>query len=200
MIEQVLVFPKELIEIYDFSKGVITNQKLLDDIEHSILDSGQLFYMNRDKAEKDPNFKQLIPYTIIQNKAGIFAYKRTKKGGESRLHDLWSIGVGGHINPIDGDSNSKVSYWEGFRRELDEEVGLKITGEPALEAVIYDDSNDVGKVHFGMVHKVVVPLDWRLETKNYALSLGGFESLATLIRLKDSFENWSKLLIENLWI
>lgn len=199
MSEKVLVFPEELIANYDFSKGIIYDRKQLQEITGSILNSGKLFYMDRAKAENDPSHKQLIPYTLIFNKNGIFAYQRTKKGGESRLHGLWSIGVGGHINPHDGESNDNASYWEGLKRELQEEIGLTINYNPMLVAALYDNSNDVGKVHFGMVHGIMVGLDWQPTTKDFALSNGWFEFLHTLMKNKDSFENWSKIILENLY-
>ena len=40
-----------------------------------------------------------------------FLMRRTRAGGDARLHDRWSIGVGGHLNPGDEDLDG------GLRRE-----------------------------------------------------------------------------------
>jgi predicted NUDIX family phosphoesterase len=56
-------------------------------------------FMNRDEAEESAFHKQLIPYVILMSEDKIFLYRRGEKGSEARLHDQYSIGIGGHINP-----------------------------------------------------------------------------------------------------
>ncbi|MBF0203073.1 MAG: phosphoesterase [Desulfamplus sp.] len=65
-----------------------------------------LHWLDRPSAEKDKNFKQIIPYIIIQAESGNLTAIYRRKGSESRLHDLWSIGIGGHINPLDNSPSS----------------------------------------------------------------------------------------------
>jgi predicted NUDIX family phosphoesterase len=71
--------------------------------------------------------------------------RRTRAGADQRLHDRWSIGVGGHINP--GDDG----LLGGLRREWREELDADF--EPAFEplALLNDDTTDVGAVHLGVV-------------------------------------------------
>ena len=57
----------------------------------------------RAEAETDPSWKQLIPYLVLRDGERIFLMRRTKAGGDERLHDRYTIGVGGHVNPEDGD-------------------------------------------------------------------------------------------------
>ena len=76
-----------------------------------------------------------------------FRYRRGSKGGEARLHNTWSVGLGGHINPED------KTYDLAVRREIREEVGVGIE-VPKPVAVINYDGTDVGKVHFGILHVV----------------------------------------------
>ena len=59
------------------------------------------FFLDRAAAEDDPCHKQLIPYCIFRHRDRILHYTRGKSGGESRLHALGSVGIGGHVNPID---------------------------------------------------------------------------------------------------
>ena len=72
----------------------------------------------RDRAamEQDPSFKQVIPYLVLRDGPRYFLMRRTRAGGDARLHDRWSIGVGGHLNPGDGDLAG------GLRREWQEEI------------------------------------------------------------------------------
>ena len=59
-------------------------------------------FVPRQAAEIDPSLKQIIPYLVLRDGDCIFLMKRTRAGGDARLHDLYSIGVGGHLNPGDG--------------------------------------------------------------------------------------------------
>ena len=80
-------------------------------------------FLERPTAEKDPMFKQIIPYVLIEHRGRILAYQRTAKGNESRLHNKYSIGFGGHINDTDLQPQSNILY-TGMLRELNEEVYL----------------------------------------------------------------------------
>lgn len=58
----------------------------------------------RPECEKDYNFIQMIPYIILRDfhpetgAVTYLTYKRGKKGAENKLHDKYSVGVGGHIS------------------------------------------------------------------------------------------------------
>ena len=73
-------------------------------------------FVDRATAEQDPTHKQVIPYLVLRDGERWFLMRRTRAGGDARLHDLWSIGVGGHLNPGDGDVAG------GLRREWAEEL------------------------------------------------------------------------------
>ena len=74
------------------------------------------FFVRRGDAEQDPGTKQVIPYLVLRDGERWFLMRRTRGGGDARLHDRWSIGVGGHLNPGDGDVAG------GLRREWAEEL------------------------------------------------------------------------------
>ena len=202
--EKVLVFPAEALNEYlvEFKQGIMTDGYYLDDILEDVLVVAH--FMDRAAAEVDPSFKQVIPYCVLTNSNGkIFAYRRTKKGGENRLHEMWSIGVGGHINPCDGSLAGQSLYDAALRREIREEVGIELREnitEAAPElALIYDPSNEVGKVHFGVVHLVPVnPADLKIEDP--ALADGVWKSLDEIRQLagEGKLENWSNLVVRKL--
>jgi predicted NUDIX family phosphoesterase len=73
-------------------------------------------YRPRPQVELDPAFKQIIPYLVLRDRERYFLMRRTRAGADQRLHDRWSIGVGGHLNPEDGDLAA------GLRREWAEEI------------------------------------------------------------------------------
>ncbi len=206
--EKVLVFPASLIKEIEEKHGAklefhngFVNILWFIGFYNSILESNNLFFMDRATAETDENFKQIIPYLVVKQKNKYFAYKRTKKAGDKRLHDLWSVGVGGHINPIDGDmKNGREIFYAGLKRELKEELGVELSDKDfderiTIQGAIYDDSNEVGRVHFGFFHIVELPDETFIEGKDPAISNGDFEKIETIQKNVDMFENWSKIVI-----
>src|SRR3984885_12532295 len=120
--ERVLCFERKLLDELGLFQGLSLDvQKYL-----SILTaSSHLVYLNRSEAEQDKRFKQLIPYVLLLCGDKILRYRRGKGGGETRLHGLYSVGIGGHISEEDhGLFSQDRGYQEGMRRELMEEVAV----------------------------------------------------------------------------
>lgn len=163
-----------------------------------ILSNGHLEFIDRDQAEVSEEWVQLIPYCVIRRGASVFVYRR--KGTEGRLNGLRSIGVGGHINPVDSGQGSV--YEAALRRELAEEVGIAVGRVPDPVALIYDPSNAVGKVHLGVVHNVRVPSSFNLTCNDPALESGEFVDLQTLKAHAEAspelFETWTALILPHL--
>lgn len=115
-----------------------------------------LVFLRRSTAEKDTQFKQLIPYAVVLMDGKVLVYTRGKSGAEDRLHNKRSIGIGGHINPIDVDGgNVDIQKITGaLERELKEELGVlphRDVNLSDLIGFINDDENPVGQVHLGML-------------------------------------------------
>src|SRR5207248_1402365 len=144
--ERVLCFERKLLEELGVFQGLsLEIEKYLP----GVTSSSQILYLNRSEAEQDKRYKQLIPYVLVLCHDKILRYRRGKGGQETRLHGLYSVGIGGHISEEDHGLFSKaLGYQEGMRRELMEEVAIEDVKEAAV-AVINDDSTDVGYVHFG---------------------------------------------------
>jgi predicted NUDIX family phosphoesterase len=68
---------------------------------HAMLAPGANHFMERPAAENDPTHKQLIPYAVFHHAGRYLTYTRGGSSGEKRLVAKRSIGIGGHINPID---------------------------------------------------------------------------------------------------
>lgn len=197
--EQVLVFPTSLIDARLFDKSpLLTDKDAIEAILCEIVVGHNLLYIDREEAEKNENYLQVIPYTVIWRGREVFCYQRTKKGGESRLHDKWSLGVGGHINPIDGRSNIRETYWKAFQRELKEEVALEHEVAAPVTAMLYDRSDAVGRVHFGLVHFIAVGINTPMQYTDPSLSKGEFRHSSEFRHEVDSFEKWSQAIIKGL--
>lgn len=143
----------------------------------------------RPAMEVDPEFKQIIPYLVLRDGPRYFLMQRTKAGGDVRLHDRWSIGVGGHLNPGDGDLAG------GLRREWVEEVVADFEPDFELVGLLNDDTTDVGRVHLGAVFLADAagrPVTIR-ETDKLS---GAFATAADVARVVDDLETWSRLVFE----
>ena len=149
--EQVLVVPRATFEEAGYFQG---HREGGDHYLNAFMKPGVSSFMDREAAENDPSHKQIIAYAIFCHQGRILHYTRGGSGGEARLHDKGSIGIGGHINPVDRQSghDDVSTYLAGVEREIREELVIDGSCTQRVLGVINDDSNDVGAVHLGIVH------------------------------------------------
>lgn len=195
--EEILVISRELFDELGSFQGIETD--VVRYLE-AILDPANNFFMDRAEAEEDPSFKQIIPYALFHHQGHYLHYTRGKSGGESRLHAQGSVGVGGHINPVDerADPLGRETYLAGVEREIDEELNISGDHKNQIVALLNDDSNDVGKVHLGVVH--IFELESNdVTSAEDALANLAFQSAANLKGpLHASLETWSKFCVDQL--
>lgn len=191
--EQVLVVPTSVFRDLGYFQG------FCDQVERyrgTLLDPSHTVYRPRDAMEGDPSFKQLIPYVIFRWRSPegdrVFQYTRGKGQGESRLHRLKSIGVGGHI--CSNDASDCRAYDQGMRRELDEELIIETKFSSRCVGLINDDQNEVGRVHLGIVHVCEVERP-AIRAREVDLLDAGFFPIEELQRDIDQFETWSQICI-----
>ena len=128
--ERVLCFKRQLFENLGVFQGLCLD---VDKYFPVVTASANLTYLNRSEAEQDRGHKQLIPYVLILCRGKILRYQRGKGGGETRLHGLFSVGVGGHISEEDSSLFSTgIGYHEAMWRELMEEVAIDETREATV--------------------------------------------------------------------
>lgn len=145
----------------------------------------------REAMERDPAFKQVIPYLVLRDGPRYFLMRRTRAGGDTRLHDRWSIGVGGHLNPGDLD------VFGGLRREWHEELDAAFEPDFRPVALLNDDSTAVGAVHIGVI--VVADAAGRsVRVRETDKLEGGFVDAAQVRAVADRLETWSALVFEAL--
>ena len=157
--------------------------------------------MDRSKAETDPSFQQLIPYVIMANDGKELNYVRGKRAGETRLVEKRSIGIGGHINPVDEvplfDTNFCEVYLAAVEREVAEEVTVKANHTNRIVALLNDDSNEVGQVHLGVVHYWALDSS-DVEKREQMITKMTFMTIEQLREVRDSMETWSSLCLDGL--
>lgn len=150
----------------------------------------------RGDMEEDPSYKQLIGYAVVKDKntKEILVYTRLTGGGETRLHGMSSIGVGGHMNLVENKSTEE-SIKINVSRELEEEIGIsfeKNLDDIKFLGLINDDSNDVGKVHIGLVYEVLIDKNNIKDVEDDALEIKWLKSEEA--KNIDSYESWSDFL------
>lgn len=191
--EQVLVIPRKTLEQVGMFQG------LAFDVERyikAIFAPHVPRFMPRPLAEKDPSFKQIIPYVLMTHGGKYLSYVRGKRAGETRLVGNRSIGIGGHINPTDDMYNAPLfdnfydAYLAAVEREVTEEVSVTTKHKDSVIALLNDDSNEVGSVHLGIVHC------WQLDAptvdrKEQMITQMAFMSPTELDAARESLETWS---------
>jgi predicted NUDIX family phosphoesterase len=126
-------------------------------------------FLRRSELEENPSYKQIIPYAIISNKepeqSGVqqsqsfYLFKRTSGQTEKRLQNLFSLGVGGHMNPGNSMEPEELYLIEELKRELFEEVKLLngcLIEDIEFIGFLNDDTIPVGSVHIGLLYNIRV--------------------------------------------
>jgi predicted NUDIX family phosphoesterase len=197
--EQILCFKREILRAYP-AKTFYD-----ESLWHQLL--AHLEPKARSAAEHDYDTKQLVVYVLINHGETFLSYQRTPKTTETRLKALYSIGIGGHVNVDDriqptlfgaNEAAWKDVVLKAVRREVSEEVQVEWANarEPRLICFVNDDSNDVGKVHFGVVFAMKVAKPTVAIRGERGIGKLGFRSLPELISMRDTLETWSQLLVD----
>jgi predicted NUDIX family phosphoesterase len=149
-------------------------------------------YRPRGEVEEDAAWKQVIPYVVLRDRGSIFLMRRSRAGSDARLHERYSVGIGGHVDPEDGGLAG------GLRREWDEELVADWEPEFRPVGLLNDDSDPVGAVHLGVVYSVEAagrPARVR-ETDKLE---GEFVAPLQVLRVYERLETWSSLLYDFLF-
>ncbi len=188
MTERVLVLPRDSVPGGCDFRGVRpADGDTLTALRSAVARHGR--YLERPTAEDDPDHKQLIPYVVVRDGKRVFLMERTDAGGDPRLHGKASIGVGGHLNPVDEGDDALLA---GLRREWDEELEAGWAPEFTLVGLLNDDTNPVGAVHLGVVF--AVEADGRaVEVREREKLSGAFVAPDAVRAAWDRLETWSQL-------
>jgi predicted NUDIX family phosphoesterase len=146
-------------------------------------------YVPRQAAEVDRSLKQIIPYLVLRDGGRIFLMKRTRAGGDARLHDHFTIGVGGHLNPGDG------GILGGLAREWREELEADFMPHFEFAGLLNDDTVEVGLHHLGIVFLAEAAGRPVRVRETHKLS-GSFEEVAAIRAVYDRMETWSQLALD----
>jgi len=194
--ENVLVFPRSLFERLGVFQGFSAE---VDRYLPTILDQKNNSFQPRARAETDPAFKQIIPYVVVTDGKSVLHYVRGKKAGEQRLVAKGSIGIGGHINDEDHSlfAVGLQAFQEAVKREVCEELTVQGSFDAKPVGLINDDSTEVGRVHFGIVH-VLFRTPEEVRKNEQVITQVEFIPVEELKARREQMETWSQLCLDNI--
>ena len=193
MSESVMVVNNRLISpiinIKDNGCLITGNDQVFDNIieNHS--------FMPRSEAEYNFDFKQVIPYVIIRNVNEYLLLKRTSRQTEKRLHNKYSLGIGGHINPAPSIPEENL-ITNGLYKELGEEILLDDPGKLRFIGVINDEGNSVSRVHLGLLY-LLETISSKYQILESEKMTAQWVAKDRLIDFYDNLETWSQIVYDN---
>jgi predicted NUDIX family phosphoesterase len=182
-------------ELFAF-EGVETKKKM---VNYYMRKFSKYREVRRGDAETNEAWKQPIPSVIIKRGEEVFVYKRLSGGGEERLHDQLSLTVGGHMNRINDVRNWNTNLVMNIQRELYEEVSILGPHKlPELVGILNDDTNEVGRVHIGIICVLELQEGVEVEVRETDVLEGYWLRAKDLTKagLFDALESWSKYIVE----
>lgn len=184
-----------------------------------------LFIGRRHELETDERFGQVLPYIVLWRRTPsgpqVFVYQRGKGVGESRLKGKMSVGVGGHVDLGDIAHNDNVidvvmTLARATNRELSEEIEfhlfsgddpavswekyreLRKAAFPRFVGIINDQSDAVGRVHYGVVFALELPTELHPHCREEELdTIGWLDPHTAMGAGEGAFENWSNIILQN---
>ncbi len=194
MDEMVGVLPRALFASFNFP-GIDTDREHLALFYSALQD---LKFKRRGDVEEDESLLQVIPYMYLYDTDNqkIFTYCRSSQSGERRLHGMYTVGIGGHLNDKDEQFGPLSTLFMGATRELREEVTLDPPAPYRVTVVglMLLDTSAVDRVHLGVITELgyqgeVTPNGDEVSDPHWSL-LGEVHNL--------QLENWSFKVVEYL--
>ena len=190
--EDVLVVPREL--LFPDGEWMGFREQGLEELVDRIRQGYR--FRPRAEAESDPCEPQVIPFVLFRHQDRYFLTERLRRSSERRLRKLYSLGIGGHINPEDVEGAADPID-AGLRREWEEEVAYEGAVAYRLIGAINDASTEVGRVHLGLIYL--------LEGDRGQIAIREVDKLAgELLQLDEmrrhylNMESWSQLIFDHL--
>lgn len=157
-------------------------------------------FMYRYEAEGNEDYIQLIPYLLVKEK-GKDAYFATKRiGGEPRLLNKLSLGIGGHIEECDlkeditPDNMTQRLVVNALKRETEEEVDMITNMRYRLMGYL-KNSNSSTCDHVGVAY-VIEASECTVKEKD---SLEGeFLSVQEILNSELELEDWGEYLLNHI--
>lgn len=204
---------------------------IMKNYEASMCTPGVAQLRRRGDMEENEKFVQPIPYAVLYHLdhdavhkfynegadlyegVQLLSYKRGTEGGETRLHNMYSVGFGGHINST--DVVKAFSEYTSINitdvtvelacaaRELKEELGVDITTSRDVildntickPYVFYDTSSKVSSRHICKTMYFNVQDLTAIKAEEDCIKKLAWVPLKELCENMDHMESWSKIVV-----
>ncbi len=188
--ERVLCIPTEALKAY--AKG---SDPILYDTENVLTCMKECAsYQLRWKVEQDSSWKQVIPYVVMETEDRIMAAKRLK--GDPRLVGGFTVGMGGHINPEDGEDPIETC----IRREMEEETTFNwerdLNGYQIPPISFVNVRNEVSLMHICIPVRLQVRDYESIQIRETEKLQGVWMSKTELSLLEGKLEGWSEIALD----
>jgi predicted NUDIX family phosphoesterase len=194
MEELVFAFPTdEFWKLTPYKTGLIKENS---EVLKRIVQNG--LFLRRSEIEDDPSFKQIIPYAIISCQESFYLFRRTSGQTEKRLHNRFSLGVGGHMNPDDSMESKEQYLINELKRELYEEVSLLngcLIEDIEFIGFINDDTIPVGRVHIGLLYNIHVSNKEVYINETDKMTADWIDK-SNLAEFYEGMETWTKIIFD----
>ena len=188
--ERVLCIPTEALE--PFAQGSDPILYDTDQVLQCLKEYGS--YQFRWQVEQDSSWKQVIHYVVMETAERIMAAKRLKV--DPRLVGGYTVGMGGHINPEDGEDPIETC----IRRELEEETTF--SWEQDLEEYqihpvsFVNVRNEVSLMHICIPVRLQVRNHEAIQIRETEKLQGVWMSKTELDILDGKLEGWSEIALD----
>ncbi len=155
-------------------------------------------FRKRSELEEDPSFKQIIPYAVLSSGDSFYLFKRSPGQREKRLHNKFTLGAGGHMNPGDSTEPDEQYLIEELKRELSEEVRLLngcLIEKIEFIGFINDDTIPVGRFHIGLLYNIHVTNKEVFINETDKMTAEWIEK-SNLAEFYEGMETWSKIIFD----
>jgi len=152
----------------------------------------------RSLLEYHPTRRHPIPYIIVRFEDKYFFTLREQGGSELRLIGKKGL-IGGHVDDCDlVEGNLEKTFYNALFREVKEEAGVneKIIKNISLKGLIRSDLG-VDFDHLGLVYEIELTTD-KIKSEEEGILTGIWIDKNELPKHYESFENWSKIVYDNL--
>lgn len=171
--------------------------------------NSDLVIRERAQLEQDEAYRQIIPYVCVviasEDKTLFVPYRRNQGVGESRLAGKVSVGFGGHIDLADiVHQDSVVDLFQTIGNAASRELGEELTFEGATSeeismfdnGLLIDNSNEVGRVHLGVVLTALLPEGLSVKSNEEELEVMAPMTASELLESGLELEPWTKIVLE----
>ncbi len=157
-------------------------------------------WLHRPDAEQSEDMVQAIPCTIVKDSEDRYCLFRRVKEGRKDLSKKLSLIIGGHIDETDDQDCFLTTLSRNLIREIDEEIGVRLEEPPRPVGVIIDGSSMAASRHVAFLHEIIAERVSAQALEEFSIKhskyTGKFASASRLGELRDEFDPWSRLVIE----